>query len=238
MSDQPKNTATNPKPATPTGSFKLLLALTLTGMLSGLLVVLVYQYTKPLVEQNKREAIEKAIFKVIPGATRQRNFLLNSTGIVPAEQKGATGEAIYAGYDYKGRLHGVAIEAAGQGYQDTVRILYGYNAKCQCISGIKVLKMAETPGLGDRIATDAAFQRNFEQLDATLTADQNRLAHEIVTVTHGSKSHPWQIDAISGATISSKAVGRMLDRRSQAILPLLSRFIDVLRKGGIHDNAN
>ncbi len=223
--------ATNPKTVTSTSSFKLLLALTLTGMFSGLLVVMVYQYTKPLVEQNKREAIEKAIFKVIPGATRQRNFLLSVQGLLPAEQKGATGEAIYAGYDDKGQLRGVAIEAAAQGYQDTVRILYGYRASCSCITGIKVLKMAETPGLGDRIASDPAFQKNFIALDASLNTDQQQLAHNIVTVKHGSKTHPWQIDAISGATISSKAVGRMLNLRSQAILPLLNRFIDVLRKG-------
>jgi len=218
--------------ATQPSSYKLLLALTLTGMLSGLLVVLVYQYTKPLVEQNKREAIAKAIFRVVPGATRQRNFLLSTQGLVPAEQKGAKGEAVYAGYDDKGQLRGVAIEAAAQGYQDTVRILYGYRPSCRCITGIKVLKMAETPGLGDRIDFDPGFQKNFKALDARLATDRQQLAHAIVTVKHGSKNQPWQIDAISGATISSKAVGRMLNRRSQAILPLLNRFIDVLRNGG------
>ncbi len=231
MSNRPSTPNSDQKTPAPASSFKLLLALTLTGMISGLLVVLVFQYTKPLIEKNKREAIEKAIFKVIPGATRQRNFLLSDQGLLPAEQQGAQGEAIYAGYDAQGQLRGVAIEAAAQGYQDTVRILYGYRSSCACITGIKVLKMAETPGLGDRISFDPDFQQNFTALDASLSTDQQQLAHKIVTVKHGSKTQPWQIDAISGATISSKAVGRMLNSRSQAILPRLNHFIETLRKG-------
>ena len=36
----------------------------------------------------------------------------------------------------------------------------------------------------------------------------------IKTVKHGSKKNPWEIDAISGATISSRAVGRCSEQRA------------------------
>ncbi|HID07807.1 MAG TPA: FMN-binding protein, partial [Armatimonadetes bacterium] len=71
--------------------------------------------------------------------------------------------------------------------------------------------MAETPGLGDKIITDKKFQKNFEALDAKLNKNGTALANAIVTVKAGSKKHDWQIDAISGATISSRAIGKALD---------------------------
>jgi Na+-translocating ferredoxin:NAD+ oxidoreductase subunit G len=43
---------------------------TLAGIaiLSGLLVVLVYQVTKPIIAENERILTEQAVFEVLPGA--------------------------------------------------------------------------------------------------------------------------------------------------------------------------
>ncbi len=212
------------QPRTPGGA--MLRTLGGIAMLSGLLVVLVYQWTRPIIEENKRIAIEKAIFQVVPGAVSRRDFLLGPDGLRPAAEQGATGERIYAAYDGDGRLKGVALEAAATGYQDVIRILYGYDPHCQCVTGIKVLKMAETPGLGDKIAKDPAFLANFEALEGRVNAAGDGLEHAIVTVKHGTKSEPWQIDAISGATISSKAIGRMIDASGQRMFPLILRHLD------------
>jgi electron transport complex protein RnfG len=204
---------------TPAGA--MLRTLSLVAGLSGFLVVLAYQLTEPLIEENKRIAIERALFKVIPGAVSRRDFMLAGTTITPADSdKAATGIRIYAGYDDQDQLAGIALEAAAQGYQDVIRILYSYDPACECIRGIEVLKMAETPGIGDKIAKDPAFLQNFEALDARLDA--------IISVKHGSKTEPWQIDAISGATISSKAVARMLNDTSQQVLPHLTRQLEQL----------
>jgi len=53
-----------------------------------------------------------------------------------------------------------------------------------------------------------------------------------VTVKHGSKTEPWQIDAISGATVSSKAVGKALNDSAQRLLPAIVRNLAVLEQGG------
>ena len=55
-------------------------------------------------------------------------------------------------------------------------------------------------------------------------------AHAIVSVRNGSKTEPWQIDAISGATISSKAVARMLNDSAQQAAPVIMRHLHVLQK--------
>jgi electron transport complex protein RnfG len=199
-----------------TSSNAMLRTLGLVSGLSGLLVVLAYQLTMPLIAENKRIAIERALFKVMPAAVSRRNFRVSERGIVPAEDASADGTLIYAGYDEQGRLSGIAIEAATQGYQDVIRILYSYDPVCQCIRGIEVLKMAETPGIGDKISRDPAFQENFNALDARLNSTGSALAHDIIMVK------PWQVDAISGATISSRAVARMLNESARQLLPQIT----------------
>ena len=107
-----------------------------------------------------------------------------------------------------------------------IYLLYGYDPGCQCIRGIQVLKLAETPGLGDRIMKDPAFLENFKALDARLDLSGTALLHPIVTVKHGSKRNPWEIDAISGATISSRAVGKAINLSARKILPAVKPLLD------------
>jgi electron transport complex protein RnfG len=212
-----------------TPSLAMLRTLSLVAAVSGFLVVLAYQITLPLIEENKRIAIERALFKVIPEAVTRRDFRVTTGGIVATQDSATEGAPIYAGYDGEGRLAGVALEAAAQGYQDVIRILYNLDPACQCIRGIEVLKMAETPGIGDKISKDPKFQENFVELDARLKADGSGLANDIVMVKHGTKTDPWQIDAISGATISSQAVARMLNESAQQMFPTIIANLDQLK---------
>ena len=52
----------------------------------------------------------------------------------------AGGRYVYAGYDARNRLVGVALEAAGQGFQDTIRFIYGYSPEKQAVVGFVVLE--------------------------------------------------------------------------------------------------
>ena len=198
------------------------------AMLSGLLVVLAAQLTAPLIAENQRQAIERALVKVIPGSVEFRRYRVQGDGLSPATDNDP--EALYAGYDAKGRLLGIAARGAAQGYAGMIYLLYGYDPGCECIRGVQVLKLAETPGLGDKIMTDPAFLENFEALDTRLDPNGTALLHPIVTVKHGSKQHPWEIDAISGATISSRAVGKALNRSAQKILPAVKPLLDQIRR--------
>ena len=201
------------------------------AMLSGFLVVMIYQITKPMIEENQRIAIEKAVFQVVPGAVTRRDYYLTEDGLSQQPgDKGSNSLPVYAGYDAEGRLKGIAAKAGAQGYADMIHLLYGYDPACECIRGIKVLKLAETPGLGDKIITDADFVANFDALEAKLSADGKSLANPIETVKHGAKRNAWEIDAISGATISSKAVGKALNQSAQALLPRLVPQLDRIQE--------
>jgi len=205
-------------------SSAMIRTLTLIATISGLLVVMVVEMTRPLIAENRRIAVEQAIFQVIPAAVQWREYRLSNEKLLAPDQlqdKADSGISIYAGFNQKGGLAGIATEAAAQGYANTIRLLYGYNPECECITGIKILKSAETPGLGDKIFKDLNFIANFKALAARLNAEQSALENAIVTVKHGKKTEPWQIDAISGATVSSRAVGKALNTSAQYLLPRL-----------------
>ncbi len=213
------------QPKTP--SSHMIAVLTGIAMLSGFLVVLTSQITRPMIAENQRIAIENAIKQVIPGAVNNKKYQLLD-GQLSEVIKGGNEPVIYVGYDGKGQLLGFASEASAQGYAGMVNLFYGYDPKCECIRGFKVLKMAETPGLGDKIISDANFQANFP-VNAKVDPDKGQLSNAIITVKNGTKKNDWEIDAISGATITSRAVGKALNQSAQTILPDLLPLIDSLQ---------
>ncbi|UHD16284.1 FMN-binding protein [Thiocapsa bogorovii] len=217
------------QPGGPTGpgaqiapSWPMLRTLAGIAILSGLLVVLVYQATKPIIAENERILTEQAVFEVLPGAVSKVDFVLTDQGLAPAGE-GAVGVTVFAGFGADGRLRGIAFPGAARGYQDVIQFLFGYDPACECIIGSKVLRSTETPGLGDKIDSDPAFLENFVSLDASLNPEGTGLANPIVLVAHGTKTDPWQIDGISGATISGKAMARAANDAAERFVPNIRR---------------
>jgi len=201
------------------------------GLICGVLLVGAFQITKPIIERNKAEALARAIFQVLPEAASSKTFALGEDGRFTILEGKPAGQAIvYGGYDGTGRLVGMAVEAAGMGYQDTIRLLYGYAPEQNAIVGIQVLDSKETPGLGDKIIFDPEFLANFTRLDVTLAEDGSGLAHDIVSVRHGQKSQAWQIDAITGATVSSNAIANILNKSAARFVPLIQAHVDDFRE--------
>jgi electron transport complex protein RnfG len=218
-------------PTTPVPA--MLRTLGLVSAICGLIIVGTYQGTFDAVAANKRLAVERSVYKVIPAAKSIEEYrALPAGGIEPAgaDKAGDGAVPFFAAYDGKGKLIGIAAEASARGYADQVRLMFGYRPDCQCITGIGVVAMRETPGIGDRIASNKDFLANFDHLDVKLKADLSALANEVVTVKHGTKTHPWQIDAIAGATITSRAVGRGLNAAAAALLPKLVPRVDKLKR--------
>lgn len=226
MSEMPENKQNNVPPLP--SSFSLIYTLGVVAMLSGFLVVLVYEYTKPIIAENQRIATEKAIFKVLPKATSRLTFVIDKEKIKPADDN-TIGELFYAGYDDKDQLVGIALNAADQGYQDIIKLLYGYIPESGCIIGFDVLKSTETPGFGTKITTDTGFLANFDCLSAKVNQEQTGLLHVIKTMRHGTKQNSWEIDAISGSTITSNAIGKMLNQSGQKLHPIIEKNLVLLK---------
>jgi electron transport complex protein RnfG len=201
------------------------------GLMCGLLIVSVFLVTRPVIERNKAEALQRAIFQVLPDARSSTTFSFDEDdGFRVLEGEGVGGQLVYAGYDDQRRLVGLAVEARGMGYQDVISLLYGYSFTDDAIVGIRVLETKETPGLGDKIETDPDFLENFVRLDVALTDDLTEIAHPIEPVKKGEKDQPWQVDGITGATISSKAVANILRSSSVFWVPRIRRHLDDFRE--------
>jgi Na+-translocating ferredoxin:NAD+ oxidoreductase subunit G len=215
---------------TPTGT--LIRALGTVAAVCGLIIVSAYQGTYNAVSANKRLAVERSVYKVLPDAKSIVEFnALPGGGVEAATDAKPIAGAVkfFAAYDQGGVLVGVAAEGAAKGYADTVRVMFGYRPDCQCIKGIGVVSMRETPGIGDKILIDKSFLANFDALDVRLKDDLSALANAVVVVKHGTKTEKWQIDAISGATITSRAVGKGINDASQALLPRLLPNLETLK---------
>ena len=111
-----------------------------------------------------------------------------------------SGESIlyYKAYGSDGVLLGVVFKAAQKGYSGLIETMVGMK-KDGTITAIKVLNQDETPGVGAKVAEpDFAKQFRHRQIQ-----DLNA------------------VEAITGATISSKAVIDSVKKKADEILPLL-----------------
>ena len=200
------------KPAEPSGA-RLVMTLGVAGLVAGLALVGVYTVTKPRIDANKQKALQSAIKKVVPGSTRFLQLVWDGNALeADPAGKGAASSSVYGAYDDSGAFKGYAIPGAAPGYADLVEVLYGYDPVKKVIIGLAVLESKETPGIGDKIFKDAGFAKNFEAL---------AVEPPVKAVPHGSKKSPNEIDAISGATVSSKAVGKAIRKSAESWLPRL-----------------
>ncbi len=212
MSEAPTHTAKAPESEPSTS--RLISTLSFAGFLSGLVLVSAFLYTRPIIENNKAEALRRAIFKVLPGTTSFQTLLLQDGKLVEAKASGA--EAIFLGRNANNEVTGFAISGQEPGFQDLVGVIFGYDPASGTIIGYEVLQCKETPGLGDKIFKDEAFVRNFSKL---------AVKPEIVLVKPGAKHQANEVDAITGATISSKAVVKLLNKSVAKWMPHIDRYV-------------
>ncbi len=208
MNDQPQPDRTNVQDLQGPRIYAVVLGI---GVVCSLAIVSVHQWTAPIIQRNKIAYRSRAILDVLPGAVSSAAFRPDDSGrFVPASSSSDSADLLFAGFDDQQQLVGLAIETRGMGYQDYIKVIYGYSFDAQAIIGIRVLESRETPGLGDRIEKDAQFLGNFQRLDVALDDGESELAHPIEFVKPGQKTDAWQIDGITGATISSRAIADML----------------------------
>ena len=205
-----------------TSTWSMYRAIVGIGAFCALLIVSVFQVTADRIKHNQAEFLAAAVAEVLPEARSTVAVNLNGEGHLQAvSEPGAL--PVFLGYGDDGKLVGAVVTAQGMGYQDNIRVIYAYSFERKAIVGFKVLESKETPGLGDRIEKEPHFIANFEALDARVSADGSSLENPIVTVKQGEKTEPWQIDGITGATITSKAIGSLLNASAGTWIPILER---------------
>lgn len=97
----------------------------------------------------------------------------------------AAGDGIYVVYDSDGSPLGYCVETASPGFGGDINLIVGFD-RDRSIVGVSIVSLSETPGLGARV-NDANYLSQYQGKSGELAFGSG-------------------VDAISGATISSRAV--------------------------------
>lgn len=217
---EPGASAEQEMPVTkPVSAFRLIATLAVAGTLAGLLIVMVNQHTKPLIDKYKAEQLQKAVYEVLPGTDRYDTYYLVDSALsltLPEGAKESEYKRIYVGYDADKQLNGVAMSRGESGFQDVIMIIFGVDPNTGKLKGMKVLDSKETPGLGDKIFKDMAYVSQFFAGPET----------PLIPVKPGTgKGLPGEIDTITGATISSKKLIEIINHALEEWKPIMDQGI-------------
>lgn len=206
-----------PESTTAAPAWRLVATLAAAGALAGLLVVSAYQWAQPQIAAHQARVIAAAIDEVLQAPARTTTLYVHDNALLPTAPAGMDTlalERVWAGYDANGRMIGFALIAGEPGFQDMIRIMFGYDPVTGQVLGMRVLESKETPGLGDKIEKDSAWVAMFEGAAAPLQ-----------TIKPGSDTgQPHEVETITGATISSRAVIDIINHRIEQMRPLLARL--------------
>ncbi|MDP2690724.1 MAG: RnfABCDGE type electron transport complex subunit G [Deltaproteobacteria bacterium] len=178
---------------------KMFLNLTVIGALTGALLAVIFGVADPLIQANKEKELKESIFVVLPEAKDYR---------VMEKTVGKEKLTVYKGIDADGAPVGIAFKAEGNGFQGKIVTMVGLGLDYMRLKGIKVLEQIETPGLGNRIK-EPAFEGQFKGVE---------IRPRIEYIKNRKPEKPNQIQAITGATISSDAVVKNLNNAIEKVL--------------------
>lgn len=195
--------------------FMFLLTLCFTAMVSAVKVA-----NQDRIQRNQELKLERIILKVLRfGTGRVSDRELSELFKTRIRKKEVEGRTLYLGLEADGRtLKGIAFPVGGPGFWGPIQGMVGLDREGLTVVGLAFYSHSETPGLGGRLTEDW-FQNQFAGLKLPAGKEAGPIFELIPS---GRTKKPGQLDAITGATMTSKAVERFLNRE-------LAFFRDKLR---------
>lgn len=178
----------------------------LITLVSGLALSFVFEITKTPIEVQKALKLQKANQAVFETATsfEEDSALMTAAagldlGSISKDYEGVTIDSVSQALDDKGEFLGYNISVTtSQSYASSLSLVFGYS-KEGVLQGIEFTSLTETAGLGMK-AAEPKFKNQF--LNKKVTK---------FNVTKTGAAAEDQIDAISGATITSRAVANAIN---------------------------
>lgn len=176
---------------------RVALVLTAVCVIAALSLSIVYVVTKKRIAEETQKELKEALATVFPQADAFAPLDLVSLGTLP-ESKEVQFLEVYEAKKKEER-QGIVVKVSSTGYGGAIVLLVGVDVKEKKIVGIKVLEHQETPGLGSNVA-ETGFLSQFlgKSLESTFAVGED-------------------IQAVSGATISSRAVARACEKVAEAL---------------------
>ena len=171
------------------------LALFLICLIAAVLLAVTNNATQAKIEQNAADTANAARSEVLSAASFSEDAVEEQTGLTYC-----------VGQDESGNAVGYVITAAAKGYGGDVKVMVGFDPEGQ-IAGFTILDCSnETPGLGQN-SKKPEFMQRFLGKSGTLTVDKY-------------SNEGQNVQAITAATITSKAVVKAVNQATEAFLNL------------------
>ena len=181
----------------------ILFAITL---LAGLMLGFVYELTKEPIRLQEEKAIQEACRNVFAEAAVSE-YVTSAALTAELKDNGVEIGTVYDALDADGNHLGYVLETTtSEGYAGVITLYMGVTDDGM-LNGVSILTIGETPGLGMRAGEVLVPQ--FENVEATT-----------FTYTKGGSTSDSEIDAISGATITTKAVVNAVNGGVRAVTEL------------------
>ncbi|RLC24658.1 MAG: electron transporter RnfG [Deltaproteobacteria bacterium] len=188
---------------------KLFLAVVLFTAVSGGVLAAVRNATQERIEYQQLKFVKgPAIKKILEGCSN--NPLSDRFKI----RDGAGERNIFVG-EFNGKRNTIAFESFGMGEGGPIGVMVAINLDTDKVVGVGVTTHKETPGLGSRIKTEPAFTAQFKGMP--------------IKDPFKVKADGGKIDAISGATISSRGVCGAVMQSSEVYLRLKEKIIEKIK---------
>lgn len=190
---------------------RLIAVLTAICLVAGAVLAWVNGMTEPQIKLHAEQAKKNALREVFPEAV---DFQSDSALLDTVREKvGPEIIDLYLGYEAQGKIAGVSVTVESRGYGGPLQLMVGVSHEGD-VTGLKVLKHSETVGLGAKI-TEESF---LHQEAFTTATTQDTLA---VTKDRG------EVEAITAATISSRAVARGVNQTLAAASVVIDQLTEV-----------
>jgi electron transport complex protein RnfG len=184
------NTTTETGPSADTGAsikqyIRMVVVLTAIATICGFLLSGVKNVTEARIEQQILVNVKGPALKAVLESST--NNLLEDRQTVTLEGQE---QVVFVGKK-DGSAWAIAFESSGTGFGGDIGVMVGFDLEKDVLTGIGILTHQETPGLGARI-TEPAFTDGFKG--------------KPLTAVFKVKKDNGEVDAVSGATYSSRGV--------------------------------
>jgi len=186
-------------------AYMFFITLFFTSIVSGVKVL-----NEERIERNQKAKLQRIILSVlqIPRNGEPSDEKVNQTFKTRIKSIQVEGTTLYLGYDEDGKtILGYAFPVGGPGFWGPVFGMVAVDSEASKILGIAFYKHAETPGLGARITEDW-FKDQFKGLPIFPVEEGKKIFY---LKPEGTGEAPNELDAVTGATGTSRAVEGFLN---------------------------
>ncbi len=188
--------------------------LLIIGSVTAAMLGVINVYTAPIVAHNRETKLKKKVLDVfdIPYTNENLDEVFKKAVKTKIEEDAVQYE-LYSKDKGGEKLTAIAFEVGGPGFWAHISAIVAFEPDHETIKALKILSQTETPGLGDRII-EPEFQDQFKG---------KKIKPYLTIVAYRKAAGTNEVDAITGATMTSKALENIINKETKIFFEKVSK---------------